>query len=123
MKTTLMLLMSLTLWGWFTQRGLADDILIFTADWCGPCQQLKQDLQDNQDALVGYTWGYVDVDSEPELKAQYGVTNVPAVVVVDTNNKEIKRQVGYTGLDKLKKWLASNDSKARLFTRWRSKNR
>jgi thioredoxin 1 len=88
-----------------TQRAHGDDLLIFSAAWCGHCQTLKNDLEKNPDAVDGYTWGFVDADQEKDLMRQYGVKSLPTLVVLDDKNNEVKRQVGYRGMQELRKFL------------------
>lgn len=104
------LLMSLTCFLALTQRGWGDDLLIFTAAWCGPCQTLHNDLKQDPSLAAGYEWGFVDIDQEKELAREYNVKSVPTLVVLDKDNKEVKRQVGYKGPEQLKKWLHDTKS-------------
>jgi thioredoxin 1 len=87
-----------------TQQAAGEEVLIFSAKWCSHCIRLQNDLNDNLDVFDGYDWGYVDIDQEPELKAQYGVKTVPTVVVVD-GVREVKRQTGYRNINALRAWL------------------
>ncbi len=53
----------------------------FYATWCGPCQMLKPMLE----TLVGeydFVLAKVDIDANPELAQQYGVSGVPDVRLV-----------------------------------------
>ena len=85
-------------------RVEAAELLIFTASWCGPCQALKKDLAADPETLAGREWGYVDFDNEKELAKSYDVTGVPTFLILE-DNKVVRRLVGYSGLEKLKKWL------------------
>ena len=105
MRLVRILLISLACFLAMTQRLLADDLLIFSADWCGHCKTLKADLQKDPSIVDGYTWGYVDADKEKELARQYGVKSLPTIIVIGDDNKEVKRQVGYKGPANLRKWL------------------
>lgn len=107
MKTLYRALMSLTLFLAGTQRLIADELLIFTADWCGACQKLKNDVKENPDLLTGLTWGFINTDKEPELTKLYKVRSLPTLVLVDSDNKEVKRTIGYDNPEKLKRWLDS----------------
>lgn len=103
------LIMSLAFFLAMTQRLMADELLIFSANWCGPCQALKADLKKDPSIVAGYEWGFIDVGTEKELTQRYKVTTVPTLIVLDKDNNEVKRQMGYMGPEKLKKWL--NDTK------------
>tara|TARA_A100000172_G_scaffold64246_1_gene43705 strand:+ start:205 stop:450 length:246 start_codon:yes stop_codon:yes gene_type:complete len=65
-------------------------ILYFSAAWCGPCKTLGP-IMESASGQVNYQ--KVDVDSNPELSAKYGIRNIPTMVLVE-NGVEIKRKVG-----------------------------
>jgi len=65
-------------------------ILYFTAAWCGPCKALGPIM----DSLQGQiNFDKIDVDSNTDLSAQYGVRGVPSLVLLE-NGEEIGRLVG-----------------------------
>lgn len=82
----------------------AAELLIFTADWCSACQQLKKDVDANPETFSNYLWGYIDFDEEPYLVKTYNVRTVPTFLILD-DNKVVKSMTGYPGLEKLKNWL------------------
>jgi thioredoxin 1 len=94
----------------------AAELLIFTADWCGPCQLFKADIKTEPDILENYEWGYVDFENEKELSAVYSVTTVPTFLILE-NNAVIVRRVGYRGPEDLKSWLQNRKLKRFMFRR------
>ena len=65
-------------------------ILYFTASWCAPCKALSPIM----DSLQGQiNFDKIDVDSNTDLSAQYGVRGVPSLVLVE-NGKEVSRLTG-----------------------------
>ena len=65
-------------------------ILYFTAAWCAPCKALSPIM----DSLQGQiNFDKIDVDTNTDLSAQYGVRGVPSLVLVENGN-EIGRLVG-----------------------------
>jgi thioredoxin 1 len=65
-------------------------ILYFTAAWCGPCKALGPVM----DSLQGQiNFDKIDVDSNTELSAQYGVRGVPSLILLE-NGEEVSRLVG-----------------------------
>lgn len=77
---------------------LAVVFLAFTSASCGPCQQFKKDFSDNQSVVI------VDVKEDAELAKSYGISTVPAIVVL-RDGKEVDRHVGYRGKDSLSRWM------------------
>jgi thioredoxin 1 len=54
----------------------------FWAEWCGPCLMLAPTIDKLADAYQGRVKvGKCDVDKAPHLAAQYGVQNIPTVLV------------------------------------------
>jgi len=65
-------------------------ILYFTAAWCAPCKALSPIM----DSLQGQiNFDKIDVDTNTDLSAQYGVRGVPSLVLVENGN-EVGRLVG-----------------------------
>jgi len=65
-------------------------ILYFTAPWCGPCQTLGPIIE----SLSGQiNYKKVNVDENQDLSIQYGVRNVPTLLLLE-NEKEVSRLVG-----------------------------
>ena len=65
-------------------------ILYFTAAWCAPCKALSPIM----DSLQGQiNFDKIDVDTNTDLPAQYGVRGVPSLVLVENGN-EVGRLVG-----------------------------
>lgn len=54
----------------------------FTADWCGPCRQLAPVLSAVAEEQAGrLKVVQLDVDSNPEITARYGVLAMPTLMV------------------------------------------
>ena len=65
-------------------------ILYFSAAWCGPCKMLGPVME----SLTGQiNYEKIDVDNNQDLSIQYGVRNVPTLVLVD-NGEAVGRLVG-----------------------------
>ena len=63
--------------------------LYFSAEWCGPCRMLGPVMEELNSE--GYKVQKIDVDSNQELSQQFGVRNIPTVVLtvdgVDSGRK------------------------------------
>ena len=65
--------------------------IYFTAPWCGPCRQLGPIMEEIASEGIGVH--KIDVDNNPDLCQEFGVRNVPTVVL-QVNNTEVGRKVG-----------------------------
>ena len=93
--------------------GLGSEILlVFTAKWCGPCQQFKEDLKTKPEMVGDYAVEVVDVSQAKDMAKDFDVGSVPTFIVVKVADDDVikatnvvKRTVGYEGPKKLKAWL------------------
>ena len=65
-------------------------ILDFWAEWCGPCKMVAPVLEELS-AESGVKLVKVNVDEEQELAQSFGITSIPAIMVVEKG--EIVKQV------------------------------
>ena len=66
----------------------------FWAEWCGPCRMLGPIIEDLSDDFADKAIiGKVDVDSNQQFAAQFGVRNIPTVLVFK-DGEMVNRQVG-----------------------------
>lgn len=81
-----------------------DNILYdFSATWCGPCQQMHPIVARLE--REGLPIKQVDVDANRPLAQYYGVSSIPAFVLV-INGKVAQRSVGATSEGELRQMLA-----------------
>ena len=66
----------------------------FWAEWCGPCRMLGPIIEEVSKDYEGKAIvGKLDVDSNQEFAAKFGVRNIPTVLVFK-NGELVNRQVG-----------------------------
>jgi len=82
-------------------------LMIFSADWCSPCRAARRAMQENA-SLKGIVDSYevvkYDFDKAVPMRRKYKVTKVPTFIIV-ADGQEVRRQVGFSSVDKLKKFL------------------
>ena len=70
------------------------DLVDFWAEWCGPCRMLGPIIEELSYEYDGKAIiGKVDVDSNQQFAAQYGVRNIPTVLIFK-DGELVNRQVG-----------------------------
>ena len=69
-------------------------VVDFWAEWCGPCRMLGPIIEElSSDFKDKAVIGKVDVDSHQQFAAQFGVRNIPTVLVFN-KGELVNRQVG-----------------------------
>lgn len=63
----------------------------FWASWCMPCKMLSPVIEElSEEANGAYKVGKINVDAEPSLAAQFGIMNIPTVLVFKNGQIEDK---------------------------------
>ncbi len=65
----------------------------FWASWCGPCRMLSPVVDQIADENTSIKVGKVNVDEQPELAEQFGVSSIPTLIVFQ-GGKAVKSSVG-----------------------------
>lgn len=66
----------------------------FWAEWCGPCRVVGPIVEELADDYEGKAViGKVDVDSNPNISMQFGIRNIPTLLVFK-NGQVVDKQVG-----------------------------
>ena len=69
-------------------------VVDFWAEWCGPCRMLGPIIEELSNDYKGkVVVGKLDVDSNQEFAAKFGVRNIPTVLTFK-NGELVNRQVG-----------------------------
>lgn len=68
-------------------------LLDFYADWCGPCRMVSPIVDEIAEENPQYMVGKVNVDEEQRLAASFGISSIPALVVIK-DGKIINQSVG-----------------------------
>jgi thioredoxin 1 len=66
----------------------------FWAEWCGPCKMIGPVVEELASDYEGKAIiGKVDVDSNPNTSAKFGIRSIPTLLVIK-NGKIVEKQVG-----------------------------
>lgn len=73
----------------------AVSLIDFSATWCGPCKMLAPVLDEvSEEMKDSVSFFNIDVDENPNLAEKFGVSSIPALVVLK-NGEKADMQVGF----------------------------
>jgi thioredoxin 1 len=75
-------------------------LLDFFASWCAPCMRLMPILDKLKEIKKDIEIIKINSDLNLDLIVEYNIKNFPTLILYK-NKKEIKRRIGYCGLEEL----------------------
>ena len=99
----------------FSQRNFDEEVLKaqtpvlvdLWAAWCGPCRMIAPVVEELSGHYAGKVkMGKLNVDDHPEVAAQYGVMNIPTLLLFK-GGKEVDRIVGVVPKEELARRVES----------------
>jgi len=83
-------------------------VIDFWAEWCGPCRAIGPVIEElSKDYAGKVNIGKVNVDHNPQLSIDYGITSIPAILFVK-GGKVVDKQVGAVPKSILDKKIQAN---------------
>ena len=76
----------------------------FWAPWCGPCQMMTEVLEEMESKMPNVKIVKVNVDEEPQLAVEFGISSIPAFLLFKDGNLTAQT-LGYMPLEQLKNRL------------------
>lgn len=85
-------------------------IIVFGANWCVWCQKFEHDTLNSSRSISAVESHdtiivKINVDKNQSTAGKYGVKSIPCIILVDKNENEIKRKVGYMNVRDFISWL------------------
>ena len=65
-------------------------LIDFFADWCGPCRMVSPIVDEIAEERSDIIVGKINVDNDPELAMEFGVSSIPMLVVL--KDKKVQGQ-------------------------------
>jgi thioredoxin 1 len=90
-------------------KGQEKTLVLFSAEWCGPCKVLKPNMESVEGELKeSYNFIKADISENEENTKRFGIKNIPTCILIQ-DDKEISRFSGVKTSEQIKKFL--EDSK------------
>jgi thioredoxin 1 len=81
----------------FESEVIASDkltVVDFWAEWCGPCRAIGPVIEElSKDYSGKINVGKVNVDHNPNVSVQFGITSIPAILFIK-GGKVVDKQIG-----------------------------
>lgn len=83
-------------------------VIDFWAEWCGPCRAIGPVVEELAKEYTGkVNVGKVNVDQNPTLSINYGITSIPAILFIK-GGKVVDKQIGVVPKNVLDKKIQSH---------------
>ena len=83
-------------------------VIDFWAEWCGPCRAIGPVIEELSSEYSGKAnIGKVNVDLNPTVSMNYGITSIPAILFIK-GGKVVDKQIGAVPKSVLEKKIQAN---------------
>lgn len=95
----------------FQETVVASDkltVIDFWAEWCGPCRAIGPVIEELSKEYSGkVNVGKLNVDVNPAVSMQYGITSIPAILFIK-GGQVVDKQIGAVPKSVLEKKIQAN---------------
>ena len=82
-------------------------VVVFSADWCPDCQNIKPALEQAQTELSNVIFYTVDTSENKEIAKEYGIHAIPTLVILQ-DGQAVDRLVGPTSYEQIVTFVNQN---------------
>ncbi len=90
-------------------------LVVFSAQWCGPCQWMKTNTLESPDFLEhagAIQITDIDIDADQKSARLFGIEAVPTLILMTPDKKIIQRETGAMSAGALLDWIQQGRQKA-----------
>ncbi|MBC7966530.1 MAG: HEAT repeat domain-containing protein, partial [Fuerstia sp.] len=89
-------------------------LLVFGAEWCGPCRLLDEEIQlaGVQAELERWVPVHIDIDDDQTTAGRFAITSIPALRILSPDGRQLAGQEGLMPADELVAWLQKHHTLA-----------
>lgn len=80
----------------------------FDASWCSACRRMEAETLSDakvKEAMKDHIFVIVNIDRNRDLVRKYNLAAIPAYMILDKNEKQLKSDKGFKDPDEFVKWL------------------
>lgn len=85
--------------------------LYFGAPWCGPCEQMKRNTLSDKEVKDKLSKNFVilkiNIDNDEKLANKFEIDVIPTYMILDVNEKILRKNSGFEPKNKFLLWLDS----------------
>ena len=88
----------------FEETVLKSDKPVLLDSWCGPCRMQGPIIDQLAASHSNVVFGKVNVDEEPDLASEYGITSIPTLIIF-RDGRVIDQVTGVTSKASIERML------------------